>query len=207
MKFINLRWSLREKNESGVPAGFYAGKIIASHTCFGGHVDVNCSASLQTFKCVWWPEMDYKHTCDTIFTHFHGITNNIYGFQRLFVFCSFICLPVHHPSTIFLPIHNRFYPSKINDGWTGLYIKLCVPGNAGLEPRSMLQLVSGGVHHLVTLLELFIAATNNTQRQHQLSSLHQLPAPSDFSSGAICAHPTPQSHSGTRRVTLYNYIC
>ena len=26
-------------------------KIIASHTCFGGHMDVNCQASLQTFKC------------------------------------------------------------------------------------------------------------------------------------------------------------
>ena len=30
------------------------------------------------------PEMDYKHTCDTIFTHFQGITNNIYVFGRLF---------------------------------------------------------------------------------------------------------------------------
>ena len=46
--------------------------IIASHTRFGGHMDV-------TFKYVWWPEMDYKHTCDTIFTHFQGITNNIFG--------------------------------------------------------------------------------------------------------------------------------
>ena len=27
-------------------------------------------------------------------------------------FCSLICLPVHNPSTIFLPVHIRFYPSK-----------------------------------------------------------------------------------------------
>ena len=26
-------------------------KIIASHTCFGEHMDVNCYASLQTVKC------------------------------------------------------------------------------------------------------------------------------------------------------------
>ena len=32
--------------------GFMQDKIIASHTCFGRHMDVNCSASLQTFKCV-----------------------------------------------------------------------------------------------------------------------------------------------------------
>ena len=30
-------------------------------------------------------DMDDKHTCDTIFTHFQGITNNIYGFGRLFL--------------------------------------------------------------------------------------------------------------------------
>ena len=48
--------------------------------------------------------MDYKHTCDTIFTHFQGMTNNIYGFGRLFFFT--------HP-LIFLPVHIRFYPSKL----------------------------------------------------------------------------------------------
>ena len=45
--------------------------------------------------------MEYKHTCDTIYTHVWGITDSIYGF---------------YPSTtsppIFLPIHNGFYPSK-----------------------------------------------------------------------------------------------
>ena len=43
--------------------------------------------------------MDYKHTSDTIFTHFQGITNNIYGFGRPPFFGSFIFLPVHHIST------------------------------------------------------------------------------------------------------------
>ena len=59
--------------------------------------------------------MDYKHTCGTIFTHFLGITNNMYGFGRPF-FGSFI----------FLPVHPYFYPSifVFTDGWTGLYIKL-----------------------------------------------------------------------------------
>ena len=51
--------------------------------------------------------MDYKHTCDTIFTHFQGITNNIYGFGRHFFAPSFF-----YPSIIFLPVHIRFYPSK-----------------------------------------------------------------------------------------------
>ena len=48
----------------------------------------------------------YKHTCDTIFTHFQGLTNNIYGFGRLFAPSFF------YPSTIFLPVHICFYPSK-----------------------------------------------------------------------------------------------
>ena len=57
--------------------------------------------------------MGYKHTYDTIYTHFQGITNNIYyGFH-------------------FLPVHPYFCPSifvftRPNDGWTGLYIKLCI---------------------------------------------------------------------------------
>ena len=57
------------------------------------------------------------NTHDTIYTHFQGITNNIYSFGRLF--CTFISLPVH----------PYFYPSifvftRPNDGRTGLYIKL-----------------------------------------------------------------------------------
>ena len=64
---------------------------------------------LKTFKCVWWPEMDYKHT------------TNIYGFGRPFFAPSFF-----YPSTTRPPY---FYPSififtRPNDGWTGLYIKL-----------------------------------------------------------------------------------
>ena len=71
-------------------------------------------------NCAWWPEMGYKHTYDTIYTHFQGITNNIYGFGR-----PFISLLLH-----FLPVHPYFYPSifvftRPNGGWTSLYIKLC----------------------------------------------------------------------------------
>ena len=53
----------------------------------------------------------YEHTCDTIFTHFQGITSNIYGSGRNFFAPSFF-----YPST-----HISTRP---NDGWTGLYIKL-----------------------------------------------------------------------------------
>ena len=70
-------------------------KIIASHTCFDGHMDVNCQATLQTFKCVWWPELDYKHMCDTNFTHFQSITNTIYGFGRHFIAPSFFYPSIH----------------------------------------------------------------------------------------------------------------
>ena len=62
--------------------------FIASHVT---HVLVD--TWMLTLKCLH--EMDYKHTCDTIFTHFQGITNNIYGLGRLFA----PFLPVHHPST------------------------------------------------------------------------------------------------------------
>ena len=66
-------------------------------------MDVNCEASLQTFKCVWLPEMDYKHTCDTIFTRFQGITNNIYGFGRPLFAPSFFTDISTRPYS-FLPI-------------------------------------------------------------------------------------------------------
>ena len=52
------------------------------------------------------PEMGYKHTYDNIYTHFQGITNNIYGFGRPFFAPSFFTRP-----PIFLPVHIRFYPS------------------------------------------------------------------------------------------------
>ena len=47
------------------------------------------------------------HTCDTIYTHFQGITNNIYGFGSPFLLLHFFtCSP------IFLHVHNGFYLSK-----------------------------------------------------------------------------------------------
>ena len=48
------------------------------------------------------------NTYDTIYTHFQGITNNIFGFGRPFLFApSFFTRP-----PIFLPVHIGFYPSK-----------------------------------------------------------------------------------------------
>ena len=52
--------------------------------------------------------MDYKHTCDTIYTHFQGITNNSYGFVLEDPFLLYFFT---HPP-IFLPVHIGFYPSK-----------------------------------------------------------------------------------------------
>ena len=62
-------------------------KIIASHTCFGGEL-------LSQFTKLLNVPDDLKWTIEqvTIYTHFQGITNNIYGFGRPF-------LPVRHPST------------------------------------------------------------------------------------------------------------
>ena len=51
------------------------------------------------------------NTRDTIFTHFQGIPNNIYGFGRPFFAPSFVYPSTTHPP-IFLPVHIHFYPSK-----------------------------------------------------------------------------------------------
>ena len=59
-------------------------KIIASHTCF--LVDTWMLTVKPVYKLLNVSD-DLKwttNTCDTIFTHFQGITNNIYGFGRLF---------------------------------------------------------------------------------------------------------------------------
>ena len=58
--------------------------------------------------------MDYKHTCDTIYTHFQGITNNIYGFGRPFLLLHF--LPVHHPSTNISTRPYSFLPMQMTGG-------------------------------------------------------------------------------------------
>ena len=91
-------------------------KIIASHVT---HVLVD--RCMLTLKCC--PEMDYKHSCDTIFAHFQGITNNIYGFGRPFF--SLLHFFNNHPP----PVHPYFYMSififtRPNDGWTCLYINV-----------------------------------------------------------------------------------
>ena len=50
--------------------------------------------------------MDYKHACDTIYTHFWGITDNIYGFGR----------PFFAPSHIFTR-PQQFLPVQMTGGW------------------------------------------------------------------------------------------
>ena len=86
-------------------------KIIASHTCFGGHMDINCKPVYKLLNV----SDDLK--CDTIFTYFQGITNNIYGLKTFFLLFYLFTRP-----PIFLPIRICF--TRPNDGWTGLYIKL-----------------------------------------------------------------------------------
>ena len=60
--------------------------------------------------------MGYKHTFDTIYTHFQGISNNIYGFGR-----DFFLLLLHfftRPQTI-LHISTRpysFLPVQMTGG-------------------------------------------------------------------------------------------
>ena len=68
---------------------------------------------------------------DTIYTHFQGITNNIYGVGRLVLLLNF--LPVHHLST-----HISTRP---NDRWMGLNIKLCQP-----PPISKMKLGTFAIH-------------------------------------------------------------
>ena len=54
--------------------------------------------------------MGYKHTCDTIYTHFQGITNSIYGFGRPF-FLLLHCFA--RPQPVF---HIRFLPVQMTGG-------------------------------------------------------------------------------------------
>ena len=90
-------------------AGLYAGSnYCQSHVLMD---TLTVKLVYKLWNCAWWPEMGYKHTFDTIYTHFQGITNNIYSFGRPF-FAPLFFLPVHNPSSLFLPVHIRFYPSK-----------------------------------------------------------------------------------------------
>ena len=59
--------------------------------------------------------MDYKHTCDTIYSFldfviFQNKTDNIYDFWRLLLLHFFTRPP------IFLPIQNMFLPVQVMDG-------------------------------------------------------------------------------------------
>ena len=50
------------------------------------------------------PEINCKHMCDT---HFQGITDNIYGFEDLFLLLIFVT-----SLSIFVPVHKMFSPSR-----------------------------------------------------------------------------------------------
>ena len=88
--------------------------IFASHTCFGGHVDVNCFNKSQfiNFKCIFSHEKDYKHTCDTIYAHFQGITNNMYAFGR-----NSFAHSLFYPSTHISTHPYWFFPVQMTGGW------------------------------------------------------------------------------------------
>ena len=90
----------------GQTQGFMQDQIIASHTRFGGHMDVNCEDSLLSLYVS--DDLNGLQTRDTIYTHFSGITDYI-SMVLEDLFCSVMCLPVH---PYFLPIDNSCYPSK-----------------------------------------------------------------------------------------------
>ena len=50
------------------------------------------------------------NTCDTIYTHFQGITNNIWFWKTCFLFLLLQFFTTRPP--IFLPVHIGFYPSR-----------------------------------------------------------------------------------------------
>ena len=99
-------------------SGLYAGPNFCQSRMFClVNTWMSTVSQFTNFKCVWRPEMDYKHTCDTIYTHFWGKTYNIYGLGRPFLLLRF------------LPVHPYFYPfttifTRPNDECMGLCIKL-----------------------------------------------------------------------------------
>ena len=48
------------------------------------------------------------------YLHFWGTTDYIYGFGKLF--CSFIFLPIHHPSTHISTLPQKFLPIQMTGG-------------------------------------------------------------------------------------------
>ena len=55
--------------------------------------------------------MDYKHRYDTIYTHFQGIIDNIYGFGKPLFAPSFF-----YPSTHISTHPQRFLPVQMTGG-------------------------------------------------------------------------------------------
>ena len=91
--------SIRTRYVLPASQGFMQDKIIASHTFWWTHTWMLTVKPVYKLLNVSDDLKWTTNTRDTILNHFQGITNNIYGFGRLF--CS-----------IFLPVHIRFYLSK-----------------------------------------------------------------------------------------------
>ena len=114
--------------------------------------------------------MDYKHTCDTIYTHFQGITNNIYGFGRPFLAPSFL-----YPSTHIFTRPYSFLPFQMNDGWTGLCIKLWkkmwlanLSCDGTLECPPSPVTVTAAVTAAVTLVRVMALPVKNQTNKYKL---------------------------------------
>ena len=126
-------------------------QIIASYTCFAGHVET----SSQTLNVFFWPEKNYKHTCDTIYTHFQGITNNIYGFGRSFFLLRFFTCP-----PIFLPVYPySFLPVQMMGGQVSAW-------SYGLKHASLANcyIVTNNKHEVgyLNLHNLFLEVERNS---------------------------------------------
>ena len=77
--------------------------------------------------------MDGKHTCDTIFTHFQGITNNIYGFGRRFFASSVFYLSTHISTRpySFLPVQMALHKARAHM-CTCTLVRVCVHALSGV---------------------------------------------------------------------------
>ena len=99
--FIIDTWHLHWDVHISRVQGFMQENNLASHVFFGGHVQGKSYIHTRLWRCALWPEINYKHMCDTNF--------QIFFLENFFAPFS----SVHHLCpVIFLPAHRGFYPSK-----------------------------------------------------------------------------------------------
>ena len=120
IKFYRLQFQTRLKTPACIMSkgSFYRVTQVANRiNClpvtyfFGGHVDVN-SYTYKQLICVltWNNPPSHSHTR-------HSFTPIFNAQLKIFMICEdLFCSVIFNPSTtcpvIFLPVHNRFYPSK-----------------------------------------------------------------------------------------------